>query len=147
MGLRVLLIDDNAERAAAVSAGLKADGCDVVGHVRNPTDLIGLGLIELVRDARADIVVCDVDSPSRDTIEGYPEFPIPTLKDAIRRYEEAAHLTNRAARCVGISINSSSLSDAQWMAYAERLAQELELPVVDPMRGGVDRLAAALTSS
>ena len=31
MALRVLLIDDNAERAAAVSAGLEADGCVVVG--------------------------------------------------------------------------------------------------------------------
>jgi len=69
MALRVLLIDDNADRAAAVSAGLEADGCVVVGHVHNPSQLIGLGLIALVRDARADIVVCDMDSPSRDTIE------------------------------------------------------------------------------
>jgi response regulator NasT len=69
MKLRVLLIDDNAERAAAVSAGLEADGCEIVGKVHNPSDLLGLGLIALVRNARADIVVCDFDNPSRDTIE------------------------------------------------------------------------------
>jgi len=97
----------------------------------------------LLHGSQPDALVLCHD-PSRATIEGYPEFPIPALKDAIQRYEEAAHLTNRASRCVGISINSSSLSDTEWMAYAERLVSDLQLPVADPMRGGVDRLAAAL---
>jgi response regulator NasT len=64
MGLRVLLVDDNADRAAAVSAGLVADGCVVIGPVSDHADLI-----RRVRDANADVIVCDLDSPSRDAIE------------------------------------------------------------------------------
>lgn len=57
---------------------------------------------------------------------------------------QAARLTNRAVRCVGLSINSSSLSDTQWASYASDLSACLKLPVVDPLRGGVAALAHAL---
>jgi uncharacterized NAD-dependent epimerase/dehydratase family protein len=43
-----------------------------------------------------------------------------------------------------LSINSSSLSDAECSAYFARLTAELELPVCDPVRTGVDALAGAL---
>jgi response regulator NasT len=62
--LRILLIDDNAERAEAVSAGLRADGCTVVGVVPNTAEIV-----RVVRDAAAEVIVCDLDSPSRDAIE------------------------------------------------------------------------------
>ena len=66
------------------------------------------------------------------------------LQQAIDRYLEAARLTNRAVRCVGVSINSSSLSDAQWQVYAAEVSRRLGLPVVDPLRGGVEPLVQAL---
>lgn len=97
----------------------------------------------LLHGSQPDALVLCHD-PARDTIEGYPDFPIPPLQEAIRRYVEAGQLTNRAVRCVGVSINSSSLSDAEWASYAERISAELKLPVVDPMRGGVDAIAKAL---
>jgi uncharacterized NAD-dependent epimerase/dehydratase family protein len=62
----------------------------------------------------------------------------------IDEYLRSGRLTNRAIRCVGLSINSSTLDDAQWAAYRAGLEQELGLPVCDPMRGGVDALAQAL---
>jgi response regulator NasT len=62
MRLRVLLIDENAERAEAVSAGLRQDGCEVVAA--------GAGdLVSQVRAAAADVIVCDLDDPSRDAME------------------------------------------------------------------------------
>jgi len=82
--------------------------------------------------------------PSRRTIDEYPEFPIPDLRVAIDDYVRAGRLTNAAIRCVGLSINSSSLSDAACAEYFRRLAGELELPVCDPLRTGVDGLASAL---
>lgn len=97
----------------------------------------------LLHGSQPDALVLCHD-PARDTIEGYPDFPIPSLQEAIRRYVEAGQLTNRAVRCVGVSINSSSLSDAEWASYAGRISTELKLPVVDPMRGGVDAIAKAL---
>jgi uncharacterized NAD-dependent epimerase/dehydratase family protein len=97
----------------------------------------------LLHGSQPDALVLCHD-PSRSTIEGYPHHAIPALEEAIRRYVEAAHLTNPAARCVGISINSSSLSDTDWARYAEQLRTEFRLPVVDPMRGGVEALALAM---
>ena len=97
----------------------------------------------LLHGSQPDALVLCHD-PARQTIEGYPGYPIPDLQVAIDRYVEAGRLTNPAVRCVGISINSSSLSDAEWDAYASRLRNELKLPVVDPMRGGVDAIAKAL---
>ena len=79
--------------------------------------------------------------PSRTHIEGYPDHPLPTLPDAIAQYTVAGRITNRAIRCVGVSINSSKLSDAEWQAYAARVSSELGLPVCDPMRGGLDAIA------
>jgi uncharacterized NAD-dependent epimerase/dehydratase family protein len=97
----------------------------------------------LLHGSQPDALVLCHD-PSRSSIEGYPHCPIPDLQQAIDRYLEAARLTNPAVRCAGISINSSTLTDAQWSDYASDVAQRLQLPVVDPMRGGVDALAEAL---
>jgi len=97
----------------------------------------------LLHGSQPDAIVLCHD-PARTTIEGHPDFPIPELGVAIEHYLQAGRLTNKAIRCVGVSINSSSLTDAEWTAYAERVSGELGLPVVDPMRGGVDALAAAL---
>ena len=88
------------------------------------------------------IVLCH--DPSRQTIDEYPNFPIPDLRVAIEDYLRAGRLTNPAMRCVGLSINSSSLSDADCAEYFRRLSAELGLPVCDPVRTGVDRLVGAL---
>jgi uncharacterized NAD-dependent epimerase/dehydratase family protein len=88
------------------------------------------------------IVLCH--APERLTIEEYDDFPIPPLQEVIDVYLQAGRLTNRAIHCVGLSINSSSLDEAAWQAYRANLERELDLPVCDPMRGGVQPLAAAL---
>jgi len=90
------------------------------------------------------IVLCH--APERLTIEDYPDYPIPSLREVIDVYLQAGRLTNRDVRCVGISINSSTLDEAGWRDYRIRLERELGLAVCDPMRGGVDRLAAALVA-
>jgi uncharacterized NAD-dependent epimerase/dehydratase family protein len=100
----------------------------------------------LLHGSQPDAIVLCHD-PSRRTIDEYPDFPIPNLPDAIEEYLRAGRLTNPAIRCVGLSINSSSLSDADRAAYFQRLTAELRLPVCDPVRTGVDVLAAALLAS
>lgn len=97
----------------------------------------------LLHGSQPDALVLCHD-PLRCELDGYPGFEIPALDEAIRRYVEAARLTNAGVRCAGVSINSSGLDDAQWAAYAEKLAAELGLPVADPMRGGVDAIAKEL---
>ena len=63
--LRVLLIDNNPERMAAVEAGLLTAGCTVVATAPD----VG-GLTALVRDSGAEVIVCDLDDPGRDALEG-----------------------------------------------------------------------------
>jgi uncharacterized NAD-dependent epimerase/dehydratase family protein len=97
----------------------------------------------LLHGSQPDAIVLCHD-PSRRTIDEYPDFPIPDLQTAIDDYLRAGRLTNPAIRCVGLSINSSSLSDAELDEYFRRLTAELGLPVCDPVRTGTDVLAAAL---
>lgn len=100
----------------------------------------------LLHGSQPDALVLCHD-PSRATIEGYPDCPMPDLQHAIDRYVEAGRLTNRAVRCVGISINSSTLADSAWARYADQLSARLRLSVVDPMRGGVEALADVLLAA
>jgi response regulator NasT len=60
----VLLVDAEAERAALVKLGLEASGCEVVAVSPDVTDLT-----RLVREVGADVIVCDLDDPSRDALE------------------------------------------------------------------------------
>src|SRR4051794_17176662 len=63
--LRVLLVDSDGERAAAVEAGLVLAGCVVVGVVGGTAELT-----RAVRDSGAEVIVCGLDDPSRDELEG-----------------------------------------------------------------------------
>jgi response regulator NasT len=64
MTLRVLLVDNNETRATAVAENLRADGCIVVAVLSDPSDLVAE-----VRKTNAEVIVCDIDAPSRDAIE------------------------------------------------------------------------------
>lgn len=97
----------------------------------------------LLHGSQADAFVLCHD-PARTSIEGFPSFPIPDLHDAIRQYIQAGRVTNAAIRCVGLSVNSSSMTDTAWHRYAHQVSNELGLSVCDPMRGGVDEIAQAL---
>ena len=97
----------------------------------------------LLHGSQPDAIVLCHD-PSRRSIDEYPGFPIPDLRVAIDDYLRAGRLTNRAIRCVGLSINSSSLSDTECDDYFRRLRAELDLPVCDPVRTGVEAIASAL---
>jgi response regulator NasT len=63
-GLRVLLVDADAERAALVSAGLEAAGYEVVALAPDAADLT-----RRVRESGAEVIVCDLDDPGRDALE------------------------------------------------------------------------------
>ncbi|RAI56226.1 response regulator [Roseicella frigidaeris] len=63
--MRVLLVDSDTERAAAVEAGLVAAGCVVVGIAAGTADLT-----RAVRESGAEVIVCGLDDPSRDELEG-----------------------------------------------------------------------------
>jgi len=58
------LVDGEPERAEGVRLGLEAGGCIVVAIAPNVVDLAAR-----VRQSQADVIVCDLDDPSRDALE------------------------------------------------------------------------------
>ncbi|MDB5412392.1 MAG: response regulator [Rubritepida sp.] len=57
-------MDAESERAEAVRQGLEAAGCTVVAIAPDVADLTAR-----VRASQADVIVCDLDDPSRDALE------------------------------------------------------------------------------
>lgn len=103
---------------------------------------VSLGLLH---GAQADaLVMCH--EPGRPHMRGLPHQPLPDLTACIAANEAAARLTNPAARCIGIALNTSALSPAAAAASLDRIAAATGLPCVDPVAGSVaplvDRLLA-----
>jgi uncharacterized NAD-dependent epimerase/dehydratase family protein len=144
IAIDAVVADFVAGAAEQLSPDNAADHWDVIegqGSLFHPAYAgVTLGLLH---GSQPDAIVLCHD-PSRRSIDEYPDFPIPDLQVAIDDYLRAGRLTNPAVRCVGLSINSSSLSDGECAEYFRRLTAELGLPVCDPVRTGVDVLAAAL---
>jgi len=97
----------------------------------------------LLHGAQPDaIVLCH--EPTRPHMRGTPTVPMPDLQAVIDANIRAGQLTNPYIRCVGVSINTSALSDGE----ADKLLQELEaklgLPCVDAFRHGAARLVDAI---
>ena len=63
-GLRVLLVDPDPARAAVLKAGLVDSGVQIVAVVSPDDDLV-----RRVRECSPDVVIIDLNSPSRDTLE------------------------------------------------------------------------------
>jgi uncharacterized NAD-dependent epimerase/dehydratase family protein len=133
-----------AEQLSPDNAGDHWDVIEGQGSLFHPAYAgVSLGLLH---GSQPDALVLCHD-PSRIHLDSLPGFATPRLANAIEVYLQAGRLTNPEIRCIGISVNSSSLDDEAWRAYRERLAAELGLPVADPMRGGVDALTDALTQT
>lgn len=62
--LQILVIDDNAMRAAILEDGLREAGEVVVHHIR---DMVGL--LPRVAAIDPDVILIDLENPSRDTLE------------------------------------------------------------------------------
>ena len=99
----------------------------------------------LVHGSQPDALVLCHD-PMRTTIDGYPDFPIPPLGEAMRQYLTAARVTNGEARFVGISLNTSGLGAGARRETLAAVEREFGLPVVDPMIEGAAAIAHSLAA-
>jgi len=80
-------------------------------------------------------VVCH--DPLRETLTGWPSFPVPTLAQVIERTVATGRLTNPRIRCVGVSLNTSRVASHERATYLRRAAAETGLPCADPLIDGV----------
>lgn len=97
----------------------------------------------LIHGTQPDALVLCHDL-SRTEIDGVEGYTIPPLTVCIERYVEAARLTNPHVRCIGISVNASDLTEADYKRACASVAAETGLPCVDPIRDGVGKLIAGL---
>ncbi|MEO1657726.1 MAG: DUF1611 domain-containing protein [Pseudomonadota bacterium] len=103
---------------------------------------VSLGLLH---GAQADCLVLCHD-PSREHLNGFPDYPMPSIDEAIRRNEEAARLTNPDAKVVALSLNTSKMSRSAATDLAKSLEDEFGLPCMDVMRFGVDKVVDSILS-
>lgn len=89
-------------------------------------------------------VVCH--AAGREKVEAFPDFPLPTIRELIDLTIANGRVTNPGIRCVGISVNTSSLADDERDAYLAAKAEEFGLPCVDPVATGVGPIVDHINS-
>lgn len=98
----------------------------------------------LIHGAQADaLVLCH--EPTRTHMRGLPDYPVPAMEDVMELALHMAKLTNKDAKFVGISINTSHLSEEEADKYMKETEAKFGLPCVDPVRNGVARIVDALS--
>ncbi|MCC7048815.1 MAG: DUF1611 domain-containing protein [Alphaproteobacteria bacterium] len=101
---------------------------------------VSLGLLH---GAQADaLVMCH--EPTRTHMRGLPHYPLPPLKDCIALNESLARLTNKAAKCVAVSVNTSALDQGAADRFLKETEDKTGLPTVDPLRTGVGKIVDRL---
>jgi len=124
--------------AEALSPSNAAAHWDIIagqGSLHHPAyAAVTLGLIH---GSQPDaLVLCH--AVGRDVIDGFPDYRIPSLEEAIEANERAARLTNPHARVIGICVNTSKIDEASAVDYLAAVESRLDLPCCDPVRTGVD---------
>jgi uncharacterized NAD-dependent epimerase/dehydratase family protein len=97
----------------------------------------------LLHGSQPDVLVLCHD-PARAALNGFPHIPVLSLEEAMPPYLSAARLTNPNVRFIGISLNTSAMSESEARSLLSRTSQSLGLPCVDPIRTGVDQIVDAL---
>jgi uncharacterized NAD-dependent epimerase/dehydratase family protein len=103
---------------------------------------VSLGLLH---GSQPDALVLCHDA-ARTAISGIEGFELPPVGKVIEKNLDLARLTNPFVRCVGISVNTSSLPTDRRDDWLQSLARATGLPCADPLIDGVaplvDRLLA-----
>jgi uncharacterized NAD-dependent epimerase/dehydratase family protein len=77
-------------------------------------------------------------------MRGLPDYPLPELPEAMDMNLRAARLTNPDARFVGVSVNTSMLSEPDAIETLSAYETLTNLPCVDPFRTGVAAIVDGL---
>jgi uncharacterized NAD-dependent epimerase/dehydratase family protein len=117
-----------------------ADHWDLIegqGSVFHPSFAgVSLGLLHGAQ-AHA-LVMCH--EPTRRHMRGLPDWPLPDLARCIAANAEWARLTNPAARCIAVAVNTGGLERNEARRSLAAMEAEVGLPCVDPMVDGVARI-------
>ncbi|MEI9994214.1 MAG: DUF1611 domain-containing protein [Rhizomicrobium sp.] len=130
-----------AERLSPDSSPEHWDVIEGQGSLFHPAyAAVTLGLLH---GSQPDAMVLCHD-PIRKHIGNYPDYPLPSLTEAIDLYQRLGRLTNPAARFVGVSLNTSKLGTAEATATLRAVEAETGLIAFDPLKGDLTPLFARL---
>jgi uncharacterized NAD-dependent epimerase/dehydratase family protein len=100
---------------------------------------VSLGLLH---GAQADyIILCH--NPAKDSMLNV-DYPIPDIADCLALNLKLGRRTNPNQKCVGISLNTSALSEDDAKSCIKKLETEFKVPVTDPYRFGIAPIADKL---
>ncbi len=94
---------------------------------------VSLGLLH---GAQPDLLVL-CHEPTRTNMRGLPKQPLPTVSDCMAANIDAARLVSPNVKFIGMSINTSGLSNSDAEFFLKQSEDDLQLPCVDPVRTGV----------
>ena len=97
----------------------------------------------LLMGSQPDAIVVCTDA-TRETIVGWPDFPLPSIQDVIDLTLRIGSVVNPAIRVVGISANASGLEEAQRAEYLRTLSETYGVPAVDSVATGVGAIVDVL---
>ncbi|MDR3438214.1 ANTAR domain-containing protein [Telmatospirillum sp.] len=98
MSLRIILVDDEPQRTSLLSDALTAHGFQVVAVFATGADLP-----RQVAELEADIIVADLDSPDRDTLESMRQVTFDQARPVVMFSQDGNPETIRAAIEAGVS--------------------------------------------
>jgi len=98
MGLRILVVDEDPARAEALLQSLVGAGYETAGVVDPKDDLVAK-----VRDLAPDLIIVDMESPSRDTLEDMRRITADRPRPIVMFVDQSDESTIAEAMRVGIS--------------------------------------------
>lgn len=96
--LNIMIVDDTPDRAALLEQGLADAGHNVLVHLRRPYDLL-----REVREHQPDVIIIEVESPDRDTLEHICIVSRDDPKPVVIFAEKSEDHTIREALRAGVS--------------------------------------------
>lgn len=96
--MRVLVVDESPERAELLREGLVRAGHEVTATLASP-----LALLKTIEQLTPDVIVIDMDSPSRDVLEHLVFVSQHTPRPVVMFSSDDAPETIRAATRAGVS--------------------------------------------
>lgn len=120
-----------------LSPDADADHWDIIegqGSLFHPAFAgVSLGLLH---GAQPDaMVLCHVEN--RDNMRSLTNRSLPSIQQTLALNLTTASLTNPAAKFIGISLNTSSLSESAAAAVCSQYEQKFGLPTIDPLRSSL----------
>ncbi|MGH8237442.1 MAG: DUF1611 domain-containing protein, partial [Steroidobacteraceae bacterium] len=138
VAIDAVVADFAAGAAEWLSPDAPADHWDVIegqGSLFHPS-YAGV-TVSLVHGSQPDVLILCHD-PQLTHIKSCPEFALPTLRVAARRYLELATLTNPGVRLAGVSLDTSRLDAAARARVICDTEREISAPCFDPLQTSLD---------